>query len=82
MSTVKVAITGASGMIGKRLQQRLVEAGHPAYAIPRGADPPVCDAVVSLAGEPIAQRWTAAAKKRIYDSRVESTRHLVKAFST
>ena len=82
MSTVKVAITGAGGMIGKRLQQRLAEAGHTAHAIPRGADPPVCDAVVNLAGEPIAQRWTAEVKKRIYDSRVESTRHLVKAFST
>jgi len=31
------------------------------------------DAVVHLAGEPIAQRWTAAAKQRIRESRVRGT---------
>jgi uncharacterized protein len=40
---------------------------------------PRLDAVVHLAGEPIAQRWTSAAKKRIYSSRVEGTRQLVTA---
>jgi len=79
---VKIAITGASGMIGKRLQEKLSMASHTAHPIARGSNPPICDAVVHLAGEPIAQRWTAAAKKRIYDSRVESTRRLVKVLST
>ena len=78
---MNVAITGASGMIGQRLRQRLVEAGHTPRAIPRGAAVPTCDAIVNLAGEPIAQRWTEAAKKRIYDSRVEGTRQLVSALS-
>ncbi len=77
-----VAITGASGMIGRRLQERLAAAGHMAVAISRGANPPACDALIILAGEPIAQRWTAAAKKRIYDSRVEGTRRLVNALAT
>jgi uncharacterized protein (TIGR01777 family) len=81
MAVVNIAITGASGMIGKRLQQRLVEAGHTALAVPREAEVPTCDAIVHLAGEPIAQRWTEAAKKRIYDSRVERTRNLVNALS-
>ncbi|MDQ3948784.1 MAG: TIGR01777 family oxidoreductase [Gemmatimonadota bacterium] len=31
------------------------------------------DAVIHLAGEPIAQRWTAAAKRRIRESRVRGT---------
>ena len=43
---------------------------------------PTCDAVINLAGEPIAQRWTEPAKKRIYDSRVAGTRRLVSALST
>jgi uncharacterized protein len=76
-----VAISGAGGMIGQRLQQRLAEAGHTALPIRRGAPPPECDAVVNLSGEPIAQRWTEAAKKRIYVSRVEGTRRLVEALS-
>jgi uncharacterized protein len=81
MSKVKVAITGASGMIGKRLRERLAEAGNTALVIPRDATPPACDALVHLAGEPVAQRWTEAARKRIHDSRVEGTRRLVNALS-
>ncbi len=40
------------------------------------------DAVIHLAGEPVAQRWTPEAKKRIRASRVDGTRHLVNALST
>jgi hypothetical protein len=40
---------------------------------------PRLDAVIHLAGEPIAQRWTKEAKKRIYDSRIVGTRDLVSA---
>jgi uncharacterized protein (TIGR01777 family) len=35
------------------------------------------DAVVNLAGEPIDQRWTAAARRAIRESRVAGTRNLV-----
>jgi len=37
------------------------------------------EAVVHLAGEPVAQRWTREAKHRIQDSRVMGTRILVEA---
>ena len=37
------------------------------------------DAVVHLAGEPVAQRWTESARQRIHDSRVVGTRLLVEA---
>jgi uncharacterized protein (TIGR01777 family) len=40
------------------------------------------DAVIHLAGEPVAQRWTPAAKQKIRDSRVHGARHLVHALST
>jgi len=35
------------------------------------------DAVVHLAGENVAQRWSDDAKRRIHDSREQGTRHLV-----
>ena len=37
------------------------------------------EAVVNLAGEPIAQRWTTAKKREILESRVGATRGLVRA---
>jgi len=40
------------------------------------------DAVVHLAGEPIAQRWNDEVKQKIRDSRTTGTRHLVQALST
>jgi uncharacterized protein (TIGR01777 family) len=39
------------------------------------------DAVVHLLGEPVAQRWTDASKRRIRESRVLSTRNLVTALN-
>src|SRR4051794_33202604 len=39
------------------------------------------DGVVNLIGEPIDQRWTEAAKRRILDSRQRSTKNLVDAIS-
>lgn len=39
------------------------------------------DAVVHLAGENIAQRWSARAKQTIHDSRVLGTRHLVQGIA-
>jgi uncharacterized protein (TIGR01777 family) len=40
------------------------------------------DAIVHLAGEPIAQRWNDEVKQKIRDSRVIGTRNLVQALST
>jgi uncharacterized protein (TIGR01777 family) len=40
------------------------------------------DAIIHLAGEPVAQRWTDAAKQKIRASRVDGTRFLVQALST
>lgn len=49
---------------------------------PLGGPPPPeslddARAVVHLSGEPVGQRWTAAVKQRIRDSRVTGTRNLV-----
>ncbi len=40
---------------------------------------PRLDAVVHLAGEPVAQRWNEKVKREIYSSRVDGTRKLVAA---
>ncbi|QDU60900.1 Epimerase family protein [Planctomycetes bacterium Pan216] len=88
---MKVAITGASGLIGTRLTQRLEQSGHEVLAISRSAgdesvlrwDPAKgeidaqglqgVDAVINLAGENIASRWTDAKKRAIRESRVDGT---------
>lgn len=44
-----------------------------------GAGP--IDAVIHLAGESVAQRWTSAARRRIYESRVRGTELLGEALS-
>jgi uncharacterized protein len=42
---------------------------------------PRLDAIIHLAGEPVAQRWNADVKGRIYESRVKGTRNLVSAIA-
>jgi len=54
---------------------------NPSEAEPPAASLASADAVIHLAGEPVAQRWTEAAKRRIFDSRVDGTRYLVDALS-
>ena len=89
-----VTITGATGLIGRRLVRALEERGDDVTAISRDPararaalgvdatgwnDPRIGDAVINLAGENIAQRWSGDAKRRIRESRVEGTRRLVEA---
>jgi uncharacterized protein len=69
--------------------QRVLGGGvdvHP-WPEPTVAPPPAealqgVDGVVHLLGEPVAQRWTDAAKERIRDSRVLATRMLVAALAS
>ena len=100
---MKVAITGATGLIGRRLVPELLARGEQVTVLSRhperagqalgpaveavawdalGGPAPAAalagsDAVVHLAGEPIAQRWSEQAKRRIHSSRVDGTRNLV-----
>ena len=81
---MKVVITGGSGFIGRAIAERLRASGHTVTAVSLRTPPALevfagCNAVVHLAGEPVAQRWTAAAKQRILNSRVQGTRTLVAA---
>jgi uncharacterized protein (TIGR01777 family) len=97
---MKIAVTGATGFIGRSLCAELVRRGHQVVALT--GDPerartvlpaaeavhwskgeprplPSVDAVVNLAGEPVAGRWTPEKKRRLRESRVDGTRRLVAA---
>ena len=58
-----------------------VFAWDPAKAEPPGDALRDVDAVIHLAGEPVAQRWNEQTKQRIRDSRVMGTRNLVQAMA-
>lgn len=77
---MNVSITGASGFIGARLSETLARTGHVVHKLPRdfsAENVATADAIIHLAGEPVAQRWTPQVKQRIYSSRVDNTRRLV-----
>lgn len=103
---MRVAVAGATGLIGSALTAALSARGDEVVGLvrsersaervrphlvdlqlwpePKRAPPPAsglagADAVVNLLGAPVAQRWTKAAKEEIRDSRVLSTRLLVRA---
>jgi len=95
---MKIAVTGATGLIGAALCERLRQEGNDVLVITRreNSSSPFTvvhwnpergeldtrslegvDAVVHLAGETIAERWTREKKERIRTSRVAGTRFLV-----
>jgi uncharacterized protein (TIGR01777 family) len=102
VSDRRVAITGATGLIGPQLIAALHERGWEITVLSRDPErasqrlggveavrwdalrepaPAAAlagrEAVVHLAGEPVAQRWSAAARSAILDSRVRGTRNLL-----
>jgi uncharacterized protein len=84
-----VCIAGASGFIGKNLVHRLKNEGYNISFVTR-ADFQNGDIhtkiknssiLINLVGESIAGIWTIRKKKRIYESRVLTTRKLVQAIN-
>ena len=83
---LRVAITGASGLIGTQLAAFLTSGGHEVVRVARGRisheSLEGLDAVVHLAGENIAGgRWTRERKAEILASRVNGTKRLAEALS-
>src|SRR3954452_6471049 len=92
---MRVAVTGATGTIGREVVRQLHERGDDVVAVSRDPSSAGMDAVgwdnldlsgfdgvINLAGSPLDQRWTDAGKQRIRDSRVDSTRRVVDALRT
>jgi len=95
---MKVLITGATGLIGRKLTGRLLEQSHQITALSRAPERAAkllgsqvqvwetlegkttldgFDAVINLAGEPIAdKRWTKEHKARLCESRWQLTEKL------
>jgi uncharacterized protein (TIGR01777 family) len=80
---VKCLIAGGTGFIGRALGDWLRREGHEVTAWGREPKGNIegYDAVVNLMGEPIAQRWNAAVKRKIRDSRIQGTARLVELIS-
>ena len=102
---MRILITGATGLISKKLMIDLLKKGHTVIGVGRDKSKIIelpskqtyswdalkdqefpqaalknCDAVIHLAGEPIAaQRWNDQVKKSILDSRVIGTKQIVSA---
>lgn len=90
-----VLVTGGTGLVGTRLVRRLTADGHGVTVVSRepgrvpfravawdGIDGVIgeVDAVVNLAGEPIAAgRWSERRKQVLRASRIEATRAIVRA---
>jgi uncharacterized protein (TIGR01777 family) len=92
---MRITVSGASGLIGAKLVERLRGRGDEVTTLSRSPSAPGAvawqperepapadalsgrDAVVHLAGENVAQRWSDAAKRRIRASRELGTRNLV-----
>ena len=89
---MRVAVTGATGTIGRAVVRELQSRGDEVVAVSRSPEkagmPAIAwdsldlsgfDGVIHLAGEPLAQRWSDDAKRKIRDSREQGTRRLVEA---
>jgi uncharacterized protein len=94
---VNITISGASGLIGRRLMKMLSAEGHNLHVLSRHAGTNLPGGVrlsawdpvrgeppaesLRDAGEPVAQRWSPEVKQKISASRIESTRNLVLALA-
>lgn len=88
---MQIAVSGATGFIGTHLRRVLAAHGHATVPLGRTDFATTaaslaqklrgCDAIVNLAGAPIAARWTAAYKKILSASRIATTRMLVEALA-
>jgi uncharacterized protein (TIGR01777 family) len=88
---MRVAITGASGFVGKHLTEMFKERGDEVLSIGRAelklSSKDIAnilagsEVVINLAGSPIVGRWSEKYKKILRSSRIDTTHKLVEAIS-
>ncbi len=84
MKHKKIALTGASGFVGKEIQKYFSDTviikrnDNEAEIMSKLQD---VDVVINLAGASIVKRWSKAYKKILYSSRIETTKRVVSAIN-
>jgi uncharacterized protein len=89
---MKIGIIGVTGFVGKNLSAVLVKKGYEVIGFSRAGsgnlsnisewrttdelDLHGLDAIINLAGETVAQRWTSAVKEKLISSRVDVTKKI------
>lgn len=87
---MNIAISGATGFIGKHLTAFFTAEGHRVLPLGRhlfredmsGHLTHIlahCDVVINLAGAPISKRWTPEYKRELYESRIQVTHRIVRS---
>lgn len=91
---MNIAISGATGYIGKHLSKYLTEmGGHRVLPLGRSMfredmsghliqTLTHCDVIINLAGAPISHRWTSDYKKELYSSRINVTHRIIRALGS
>ncbi len=90
---MRIIVCGSTGFVGKNLVKELLHRGHEVIGIHRTSSSTEqvkrlqwdtlkqynekVDAIINVAGVPIAKSWTPSYEKQIYDSRVETSKKLM-----
>lgn len=88
---MRIVISGKTGFIGSRLAARFSAAGHTVHGISRedfkqgeghlASIISGCDVLINLAGAPIIRKWTRSYCRKMWDSRILTTRQLTDAMA-
>ena len=88
---MKIVINGASGFLGKKLTKHFTDQGHDIIKVSRKHFKlnihsfkelfRETDVLINLAGTPIVKRWTRSYTKKIYSSRIDTTKKIITAFT-
>lgn len=85
---MKIVIVGCSGFIGTELKQFFERSAHKVIPLKVREETSIktlsdsiedADVLINLAGLPVLGRWSKSYKEALYDSRIKTTKKLIKA---